>query len=81
MKYKCFIITFYIFFSISIFGQPKSIINQFDKRSQLYADKVLSIEDVFIKFPSIYYLPDTTLIITAPLIGFSTRNSLIYNGL
>jgi len=44
----------------------------------LYADKTLEIKEVYIKFPRIYNLTDSTLIITSPSIGYSSGNHLIY---
>jgi hypothetical protein len=76
MKYS------YILLLISLFllscNKPKSIISQFENKSKLYSDKTLPIEDVYVKMPSINNLTDSTLIITAPAMGYSSGKHLIY---
>lgn len=74
MKYSYI---FLFFFLISC-NKPKSIKSQFENQSKLYADKILEIEEVYIKFPRIFNVTDSTLVITAPTMGYSSGNSMIY---
>ena len=72
----------YVIFFVSIFfwgcSNPESIIDQFDDHSKLYANKTVSLEKLYIKYPKIINLTDSLLILTSSAMGYSNTDYLIF---
>lgn len=74
MKY---IYVVFVLFLISC-NNNESIKHSFKFRCKLSADKVVTVENLYIKYPKIYNLTDSTLLIVSPTVGYSSDKYLIY---
>jgi len=69
-------IILFIFF-IGCEKNPVNVDTYFNKQEKLHAEKIIPIKDLYIKFPKIYNLTDSSLVISAIAMNFTSNDHLI----